>query len=64
MSDTTLKTGTEYLRAILNSKIYDLAQVTPLQKMDKLSERLGNTILIKREDRQPVHSLSYVVLMR
>lgn len=56
MSDTTLKTGTEYLRAILNSKIYDLAQVTPLQKMDKLSERLGNTILIKREDRQPVHS--------
>ncbi|MDO4697575.1 MAG: threonine ammonia-lyase, biosynthetic [Pasteurellaceae bacterium] len=56
MSETQLNTGTDYLRAILSSKIYDLAQVTPLQKMEKLSERLGNTILIKREDRQPVHS--------
>lgn len=56
MSDTPLQSGTDYLRAILSSKIYDLAQVTPLQKMEKLSERLGNHILIKREDRQPVHS--------
>ena len=56
MSEHALKTGTDYLRAIVSSKIYDLAQVTPLQKMEKLSERLGNTILIKREDRQPVHS--------
>ncbi|MBF0785012.1 threonine ammonia-lyase, biosynthetic [Muribacter muris] len=48
--------GTDYLRAILSSKIYDLAQVTPLQKMEKLSARLGNHISIKREDRQPVHS--------
>ncbi|AUI67090.1 MULTISPECIES: threonine ammonia-lyase, biosynthetic [Glaesserella] len=56
MSDTPLQSGTDYLRAILSSKIYDLAQVTPLQKMEKLSERLGNTISIKREDRQPVHS--------
>lgn len=56
MSDYSLKTGTDYLRAIVSSKIYDLAQVTPLQPMEKLSDRLGNTILIKREDRQPVHS--------
>ncbi len=56
MSDTPLQSGTDYLRAILSSKIYDLAQVTPLQKMEKLSERLGNNISIKREDRQPVHS--------
>lgn len=56
MSDTLFMNGTDYLRAILSSKIYDLAQHTPLQKMEKLSERLGNTILIKREDRQPVHS--------
>lgn len=46
----------DYLRSILSSNIYDLAQVTPLQKMEKLSERLGNSIFIKREDRQPVHS--------
>ncbi len=47
---------TDYLRTILSSNIYDLAQVTPLQKMEKLSERLNNKIFIKREDRQPVHS--------
>ncbi|QLB20582.1 PLP-dependent threonine dehydratase [Vespertiliibacter pulmonis] len=56
MSEFALKTGTDYLRAIVSSKIYDLAQITPLQPMEKLSDRLGNTILIKREDRQPVHS--------
>lgn len=56
MSEHALKTGTDYLRTIVSSKIYDLAQVTPLQPMEKLSERLGNSILIKREDRQPVHS--------
>ncbi|EJP27772.1 threonine ammonia-lyase, biosynthetic [Haemophilus sputorum HK 2154] len=40
----------------MSSNIYDLAQVTPLQKMEKLSARLKNNIFIKREDRQPVHS--------
>ncbi|HBO37174.1 MAG TPA: threonine ammonia-lyase, biosynthetic [Pasteurellaceae bacterium] len=48
--------GAEYLRAILSSKVYEAAQVTPLQLMPKLSERLGNQIWVKREDRQPVHS--------
>lgn len=48
--------GAEYLRAVLRSPVYEVAQVTPLQKMEKLSSRLGNTILVKREDRQPVHS--------
>ncbi len=48
--------GAEYLRAILRSPVYEVAQVTPLQKMEKISLRLGNTILVKREDRQPVHS--------
>ncbi|TCP97203.1 L-threonine ammonia-lyase [Cricetibacter osteomyelitidis] len=49
-------TGSEYLRAVLSSKVYDVAQVTPLQVMPKLSARKHNQILIKREDRQPVHS--------
>ncbi|MCK3658174.1 PLP-dependent threonine dehydratase [Pasteurellaceae bacterium Pebbles2] len=53
---TQQPTGAEYLRAVLSSKVYEAAQVTPLQPMQKLSERLGNTILVKREDRQPVHS--------
>jgi threonine dehydratase len=48
--------GGEYLRAVLCAPVYDVAQVTPLQEMGKLSSRLNNTILVKREDRQPVHS--------
>ncbi|MCW2483856.1 pyridoxal-phosphate dependent enzyme, partial [Candidatus Symbiopectobacterium sp. NZEC135] len=48
--------GAEYLRAVLRAPVYEVAQVTPLQPMEKLSARLGNTIVVKREDRQPVHS--------
>ncbi|MEA9393369.1 threonine ammonia-lyase, biosynthetic [Acerihabitans sp. TG2] len=46
----------EYLRATLCAPVYEVAQVTPLERMDKISARLGNTILVKREDRQQVHS--------
>ncbi|WP_032092424.1 threonine ammonia-lyase, biosynthetic [Necropsobacter rosorum] len=53
---TSQPSGAEYLRAVLSSKVYELAQVTPLQAMEKLSARLGNQVLVKREDRQPVHS--------
>lgn len=57
MQDNTSQfTGADYLKAILSSKVYEAAQVTPLQEMTKLSERLGNNIFIKREDRQLVHS--------
>ena len=48
--------GAEYLRAVLRAPVYEAAQVTPLQKMEKLSSRLDNVVLVKREDRQPVHS--------
>lgn len=50
------QTGAEYLRHILRAPIYDIALVTPLQAMPRLSERLGNQVQIKREDRQPVNS--------
>ncbi len=57
---TTTLSGTpsaiDYLRAILCSPVYEVAQVTPLETMSILSERLGNQIWVKREDRQPVHS--------
>ena len=29
--------GAEYLRAVLRAPVYEAAQVTPLQKMEKLS---------------------------
>lgn len=46
----------DYLKAALYSQVYEVVQVTPLQKMNKLSQRFKNTVLVKREDRQPVHS--------
>lgn len=46
----------EYVRKILLSPVYDVAKVTSLQKLEKLSDRLGNEVLLKREDEQPVHS--------
>lgn len=49
-------TASDYLRKILLSPVYEVAVVSPLQPMRKLSERTGNSILLKREDRQPVHS--------
>ncbi|MCQ3031942.1 threonine ammonia-lyase, biosynthetic [Pseudomonas syringae] len=45
-----------YARKILNSRVYDVAVETPLQGARHLSERLGNQVLLKREDLQPVFS--------
>ena len=44
------------LRLILNSRVYDVAQETPLEPAARLSRRLGNQVLLKREDLQPVFS--------
>lgn len=49
-------TGAQYLQATLCSAVYDIADVTPLEEMEKLSIRLGNRVFVKREDRQKVHS--------
>ncbi|NDY92305.1 threonine ammonia-lyase, biosynthetic [Ideonella livida] len=48
--------ATAYLRRILNAKVYDVAQETPLTPAKSLARRLGNTVLLKREDLQPVFS--------
>ncbi|MDH1008837.1 threonine ammonia-lyase, biosynthetic [Pseudomonas nicosulfuronedens] len=45
-----------YVKKILTSRVYDVAVETPLQPARQLSERLGNQILLKREDLQPVFS--------
>ncbi|MFK7964181.1 MAG: threonine ammonia-lyase, biosynthetic [Burkholderiaceae bacterium] len=47
---------TEYLKRILTARVYDVADETPLETAPGLSERLGNHVLIKREDLQPVFS--------
>ncbi|CAN5294923.1 threonine ammonia-lyase, biosynthetic [soil metagenome] len=46
----------DYLRRILNARVYDVAIETPLEIATALSARTGNTILMKREDLQPVFS--------
>lgn len=46
----------QYVKKILTSPVYDVAVETPLQPARSLSERLGNQILLKREDLQPVFS--------
>jgi threonine dehydratase len=47
---------TRYLKMIENSRVYDVARETPLEEAARLSRRLGNRLLMKREDLQPVHS--------
>jgi threonine dehydratase len=46
----------QYVKKILTSRVYDIAVETPLQGARQLSERLGNRVLLKREDLQPVFS--------
>ena len=48
--------GQDYLKRILTAKVYDVAIESPLEKAASLSARLGNTVLFKREDMQPVFS--------
>lgn len=47
---------TGYVEKILKARVYDVAHETPLDVMPRLSKRLHNTILLKREDLQPVFS--------
>lgn len=45
-----------YIERILRARVYDVAQETPLDMAKGLSERLQNTVLLKREDLQSVFS--------
>ena len=45
-----------YLERILTARVYDVAQETPLDRAPRLSERLDNEVLLKREDVQSVFS--------
>jgi threonine dehydratase len=49
MSDT-------YIERILRARVYDVAMESPLEAAPRLSRRIGNTVLLKREDLQPVFS--------
>ena len=46
----------DYLKKILTARVYDVAVESALEVANQLSQRLHNTVLLKREDQQPVHS--------
>ncbi len=46
----------DYLERILKARVYDVAIESPLEPALLLSRRLGNRLLLKREDLQPVFS--------
>ncbi|HKW81572.1 MAG TPA: threonine ammonia-lyase, biosynthetic [Casimicrobiaceae bacterium] len=46
----------DYLQKILTAKVYDVAIETPLDPAPLLSRRIGNRVLLKREDEQEVFS--------
>src|SRR6187549_3398659 len=45
-----------YIERILKARVYDVALESPLDAAPRLSRRIGNTVLLKREDLQPVFS--------
>jgi threonine dehydratase len=49
MSDT-------YIERILRARVYDVAMESPLEAAPRLSRRIGNAVVLKREDLQPVFS--------
>jgi threonine dehydratase len=47
---------TDYLQRILTARVYDVAIESALEPARTLSRRIGNHVLLKREDQQPVFS--------
>ncbi|ADQ83363.1 MULTISPECIES: threonine ammonia-lyase, biosynthetic [Methylovorus] len=46
----------DYLEKIRSARVYDVASKTALEFQPNLSARIGNRVLLKREDMQPVFS--------
>jgi len=46
----------DYLEKILTARVYDVAIESPLEHAPNLSRRIQNTVMLKREDLQPVFS--------
>ncbi len=55
-SPLTTLTPSDYLKKILTARVYDVAVESDLEPARALSRRLHNTVLLKREDQQPVFS--------
>jgi threonine dehydratase len=46
----------DYIERILKARVYDVAIESPLDTAPRISRRIGNHVLLKREDLQPVFS--------
>jgi len=46
----------KYIEKILTARVYDVAIESPLENASRLTARLANNVLLKREDLQPVFS--------
>jgi len=49
-------TGSQYLRLIHNTDVYEVVEQTPLTPAINLSRRYESNVMLKREDLQPVFS--------
>jgi threonine dehydratase len=56
LTPSAQRLATSYLQRILTARVYDVALETPTTHAKNLSRRLGNQVLLKREDQQPVFS--------
>ena len=56
LSPRARRTAADYLQRILTARVYDVARESPLDLAKTLTRRLGNQVLLKREDQQPVFS--------
>ena len=45
-----------YIKEIDDSKVYDVAEKTPISLLNKISTKYNNTVFLKREDLQPIFS--------
>ena len=54
--DKSRMKSADYIDLIRNARVYDVAEVTPLDIAENLSRRMHNRVLMKREDLQPVFS--------
>ena len=50
------KNSKSYIKKINDSNVYDVADISPLEKAPILSNSLKNRVYLKREDLQPVYS--------
>lgn len=56
MTDSKVLSPADYLTKILTARVYDVAVESDLEQAKILSQRINNTVLLKREDQQPVFS--------